>query len=649
MANLADHRWTVADSLDLYKVPAWGAGYFTINERGHLAVTPRGPDGPRIDLRTLIEDLLKRGLDMPMLLRFSDIMAGRIRDLHTSFQRAIQEYNYSNRYQVVFPIKVNQQRHVVEELVEYGRPYHVGLEAGSKPELLVALALLDDPEAFIVCNGYKDEEYIETAILAQKLGRTPVIVIDRLKELDLVLDVGTRTGVRPHLGMRARLSTRGAGKWMESAGDRSKFGLTTSELVEVVERLRAVDMLDCLDLLHFHIGSQISNIRAIKDALREASRIFVELQMMGAGLQAIDVGGGLAVDYDGSSTNFHSSANYSLQEYANDVVYAIGDACQDRGTPAPVILSESGRALVAHHTALIFDVLDVNRIVADAPLPPASDEEHEVIANLREVLANLSRKNVQETYHDAQQLREECNSLFTLGYLDLTERDKTERLYRACLGRIRTIVRELDYVPDEFEGLEQRLSDTYYCNFSVFQSAPDHWAVKQLFPVMPIHRLDEEPTRRGTLADLTCDSDGKVDQFIDLRDVKPVLELHELRPGEPYFLGMFLVGAYQEILGDLHNLFGDTNAIHVELDEDGDYSIKNVVEGDTVTEVLGYVQYDAGRLIARLRVQAEQALRQQRISLEESARLLRAYRHGLQGYTYLEKGGSGGLGLAATL
>ncbi|MBN2491038.1 MAG: biosynthetic arginine decarboxylase [Planctomycetes bacterium] len=641
MANLADHRWTVADSLDLYKVAAWGAGYFTLSPAGHLIVTPRGPDGPHIDLKTLIDDLLKRGLDTPILLRFSDILSSRIRDLHTSFNRAIEEYSYPGRYQVVFPIKVNQQRHVVEELVDFGRPYHIGLEAGSKPELLVALALLDDPEAFIICNGYKDEEYVETAILAQKLGRTPVIVVDRLKELDLIVAVASRLGVRPHIGMRARLSTRGAGKWMDSAGDRSKFGLTTSELVEIVERLRTLEMLDCLELLHFHIGSQISNIRAIKDALREASRIFVELQAMGAGLKTLDVGGGLAVDYDGSSTNFHSSANYSLQEYANDVVYAIGDACRDRGTPAPVVLSESGRALVAHHAALVFDVLDVNRLVTDAPLPPASPDEHEVISNLREVVTHLSRKNIQESYHDAQQLREECISLFTLGYLDLGERDKTERLYRACLARIRNFVRDLDYVPDEFEGLEQRLSDTYYCNFSVFQSAPDHWAVKQLFPVMPIHRLDEEPTRRGTLADLTCDSDGKVDQFIDLRDVKPVLELHELQPGESYFLGMFLVGAYQEILGDLHNLFGDTNAIHVELDDDGDYRIKHVVEGDSVTEVLGYVQYDAARLIARLRSQAEQALRQQRISLEESARLLRAYRHGLQGYTYLEKGSSG--------
>jgi arginine decarboxylase len=640
MAHITKHRWTVADSLELYNVRAWGAGYFTINDEGHLAVSPRGPDGPDIDLRGLIDDLLKRGLDMPMLIRFSDILSSRIRDLNDCFQRAIEEYEFENRYQVVYPIKVNQQRHVVEELIEFGRAHHVGLEAGSKPELLVALALLDDPEAFIVCNGYKDEEYVETAILAQKLGRTPIIVIDRLKELELILEVASRLEVRPHIGVRAKLSTRGAGKWMESTGDRSKFGLTTSELVEVVERLRSAGMLDCLELLHFHIGSQITAIRAIKDALREASRLFVELQLLGAELKCIDVGGGLAVDYDGSSTNFHSSANYSLQEYANDVVYAVCDACQERGTPHPVILSESGRALVAHQSVLVFDVLDVDRIITGAPPAPRDPEEHEVITNLREVLDHLSRKNVQESYHDALQIREEATSLFSHGYLNVKERARMELLFRSCLARVLTIIRDLEYVPDEFEGLEQRLSDTYYCNFSVFQSAPDHWAVKQLFPVVPIHRLNEEPTRRGILADLTCDSDGRVDQFIDLRDVKPVLELHEFRPGEPYFLGLFLVGAYQEILGDLHNLFGDTNAIHVVLD-DGSYRIEHVIEGDSVTEVLGYVQYQPASLIARLRASAEAALRDRRISLEESARLMKAYRHGLNGYTYLEKGGSG--------
>ena len=639
MASLTKHRWNVADSSELYNVAAWGAGFFTVNEKGHLAVTPRGPTGSQIDLRLLIDDLLARGVDMPILLRFSDILASRIQDLNACFARAIEEYGYENRYKAVFPIKVNQQRHVVEELIQFGRPHHLGLEAGSKPELLVALALLDDPEAYIVCNGYKDEEYIETAILAQKLGRTPIIVIDRLKELDTILAVSRRLDARPHIGVRAKLSARGAGKWMGSTGDRSKFGLNPTELIEAVERLKTHGMLDCLELLHYHIGSQITAIRAIKDALREASRLFTELQLMGAPLTCLDVGGGLAVDYDGSSTNFHSSTNYSVQEYANDVVYAICEECQERGTPHPVILSESGRALVAHHAALVFDVLDVDRIVTEPTAPAPEPEEHEVITGLREVLQHVTQKNVQESYHDALQIRDEAASLFHLGYLNLRDRARTEQLFRCCLTRVLGHLKELDYVPDEFEGLEQRLADTYYCNFSVFQSAPDHWAVKQLFPAMPLHRLDEEPIRRGTLADLTCDSDGKVDRFIDLRDVKPVLELHDFRPDEPYYLGLFLVGAYQEILGDLHNLFGDTNAVHVVLDEPG-YRIEHVVEGDTVNEVLSYVQYEPADLIARLRTSAEQALRQGRITAQESARLLQAYRRGLHGYTYLEKGGN---------
>ena len=638
------HRWTVADSRELYNVPSWGRDYFSVTDRGHVAVTPNGPGGPEIDLLALVEDLRKRELDTPVLIRFSDLLARRIDELHRSFQTAIDEYDYKNDYRGIFPIKVNQQRHVVEEMLRYGRPHHLGLEAGSKPELLVALALLDDPDAFIICNGYKDEEYVETAILAQKLGRTPIIVIDRLKELDLILGVARRLGVKPHIGVRAKLSARGAGKWQESTGDRSKFGLTAVELVDVIERLRGESSLDSLRMLHFHIGSQITSIRAIKGALTEASRVFVELAGLGATVDLIDVGGGLAVDYDGSSTSFHSSANYSLQEYANDVVATIADACNDRGVPHPIILSESGRALTAHHSVLVFDVLDVDRYVepnGPEAFPPRADEEPSVITEMRNVYDSLSGKNYQESFHDALQIREEAASLFNHGYLDLSGRAAMERMFRTCLGRIHGIVSELDYVPEEFKGLQARLCDTYFCNFSVFQSAPDHWAVKQLFPTMPIHRLEEEPTRRGTLADLTCDSDGKVDRFINLRDVKPVLELHEVKKDEPYYLGMFLVGAYQEILGDLHNLFGDTNAVHVEYDASSGYRIHNVVEGDTVTEVLGYVQYDRGNLVELIRSAAEDALRTGRLTAEESARLLRDYRSGLDGYTYLEKGQNG--------
>ncbi len=631
--------WTVADSRDLFHVDAWGRGFFRIGDDGELRVTPDGNGGPDISLPALVEELRARGLDTPLLIRFSDILRARVSDLYACFGRAIDDYGYGAPYRAVYPIKVNQQRHVVEDLLAAGREYHLGLEAGSKPELLVALAMLDDPDALIVCNGYKDEEYVETALLAQKLGLRPIIVVDRLKEVELILEASERLGVRPSIGVRAKLAARGAGRWAESTGDRSKFGLTTIELIELVERLRAADRIDCLELLHFHIGSQITSIRAIKEALREASRIYVELAALGAAMRYVDVGGGLAVDYDGSSTNYEASANYTTQEYANDVVAAIQEACQARKLPPPTILSESGRALTAHHSVLVFEALETDRIVdRDSAIPPPVSDEPTVITNLRETIELVSGKSYQEPFHDALQLRDEVTSLFKLGYLDLRQRAIAEKLFRACLARILEVVETLDYVPRELANLEARLSDTYFCNFSVFQSAPDHWAVKQVFPTMPIHRLTEEPTRRATIADLTCDSDGKVDRFIHSREVKRVLELHPLRADEPYYLGMFLLGAYQEILGDLHNLFGDTNAVHVVLDGDGGYRIGSVVEGDSVTEVLGYVQYDCDALIERLRQRTEDGMRTGAIDPVESAKLLRAYREGLGGYTYLEKG-----------
>jgi arginine decarboxylase len=639
--------WTNRDSAELYNIRAWGAGYFEINDKGNVAVTPAGrpptsapvagQSGPtgQIDLLELVEDLQRRGYEMPLLLRFSDILNHRVKTLCECFNTAIGEYGYKGRYRGVYPIKVNQQRHVVEELIRFGQPYNMGLEAGSKPELLVALAHLDNPDALIVCNGYKDEEYIETALLAQKLGRTPIIVVDRYAEIDLIVSTSQRLNVRPHIGIRARLATKGAGKWVESTGDRSKFGLTASELVNTVEKLRVVGMLDCLELLHFHIGSQITAIRAIKDALRESSRIFVELCAMGARLKFIDVGGGLGVDYDGSQTSFHSSTNYSLQEYANDCVAAIQAVCDEREVPHPDIVSESGRALVAHHSVLVFNVLGTGEIDADDSPQPVGEDQPEVVRNLYEAWKNLSRKNFLETYHDALQHKEEATSLFNLGFLDLGGRARVERLFWATCEKILKIIRDLEYVPEEVEGLQRRLCDTYYCNFSLFQSAPDHWAVKQLFPTMPIHRLNERPTRRAILADLTCDSDGKMDQFIDLHDVKDVLELHSFN-GKPYYIGVFLVGAYQEILGDLHNLFGDTTAIHLTLDEKFGYHIDSVVEGDTVSEVLGYVQYERGELIRRVRAAAEIAVRTGKVSMEESALLLKRFEEGLTDYTYLE-------------
>jgi len=627
--------WTGRDSAALYNVAGWSAGFFRINDAGCVEVTPEGPGGPAVDIYELALDLQRRGLGMPMLIRFSDILHGRVRDLFGCFDNAIREYGYRGRYRGVFPIKVNQQHQVVEELVRFGGPYGLGLEAGSKPELLAGLALLDNPEALLILNGYKDAEYFETALLSQKLGRYPIIVIDRYTELAMLLQISRRLGIRPHIGVRAKLTTRGAGKWMESTGDRSKFGLTATELVMLVEKLKAEEMLDCLELLHFHIGSQISAVRAIKDAMKEACRVYVELKRAGAGLRFLDAGGGLGVDYDGSSTNWTSSTNYTMQEYANDVVAAIQEACETEGLPHPDIITESGRALVAHHSVLVFNVLDVNEVLAGQSPPTPGADEHPVIHQLVETWRSVSRKNFQEAYHDALQLKEEATNLFNVGLLDLRGRARVEQLFWGCCEAILKIIRELEYVPDDLEGLEKSLADTYYGNFSVFQSVPDHWAVKQLFPIMPLHRLNERPTRRGVLADLTCDSDGKMDQFIELRDVKSALELHPF-DGRPYFIGVFLVGAYQEILGDLHNLFGDTNAVHISIDQSG-YRVDHVVEGDSVTEVLGYVQYQRSDLVKRVRQATEDTLRRGEITLEESALLMRRYEEGLSGYTYLEE------------
>jgi len=629
--------WTIQDALELYDVDAWGSSFFTINPQGNVEVRPRGEAGPGIDLAELVTYLRHRGLHLPLLIRFSDILATRIRDLCACFESAIDEHHYKGRHRAIYPIKVNQQRHVVQEVIDFGRRHGVGLEAGSKPELLAILPIADDPDALIICNGYKDRAYMEIALLAQKLGRTPIIVLDRFHELELALEVARELDIRPHLGVRVKLAARGAGRWVESGGDRSKFGLTADELIEAVDRLRARNMLDCLELLHFHVGSQITTIRAIREAVQEATRFYVGLVQMGAGLHYLDVGGGLGVDYDGSQTNFQSSMNYTNLEYARDIVATVMESCEEKGVPHPDIITETGRAMVAHHSVLIFNVLGVNELLPKtAPRPPGEDD-HKAVHKLFDVYQSITRKNVIESYHDALQTKEEALTLFNLGFLDLKTRGQFERLFWACCERILRLAREMDYLPEELEGLERSMADTYYGNFSVFQSAPDHWAVKQLFPVMPIHRLGEKPTRRGVFADLTCDSDGKVDQFIDRHDVKHVLDLHPVN-GEPYYIAIFLVGAYQEILGDLHNLFGDTDAVHVRLGDGDRLEIEHLVEGDSVEEVLGYVQFSKPELVERARRAIELALREGRITVEESARLRRRYEQGLSGYTYLEVG-----------
>jgi arginine decarboxylase len=630
-------RWSPADSLDLYNIRGWGNNYFSVSDAGHMLVHPGGPGTQTIDLKELVDEVRERGITPPLLIRFSEIIKARVVQLNEAFGTAISEYGYQGTYRGVYPIKVNQDRYLVERLVEYGRPYHFGLEAGSKPELLAVMAMLEDEGALIICNGYKDEEYIETALLATKLGRHVVLVVEKPSELPLIQRISAKMGVRPRIGIRSRLSAKGAGHWEASGGDRSKFGLSGRDLLDAVAFLREHDLLDTFELVHFHLGSQISSIRSVKDGLREAAQVYVNLAQMGAPLGYLDVGGGLGVDYDGSQTNFTSSLNYTLQEYANDIVYGVMEVCDAKGVPHPTIVSESGRATVAHHAVLIIDVLGVSEFeVGKLPRKAPADAEPS-LKNLFETYREVSRKNLLESYHDAISSRDECQSLFNLGHLSLENRGLAEDLFWATCQKILRIARTLQQVPEELEGLERQLADTYFCNFSVFQSLPDSWAIDQLFPVVPIHRLNEEPGSRAVLADITCDSDGKIDHFIDRRDVKDVLELHDFHHGQPYYLGVFLVGAYQEILGDLHNLFGDTNTVHVSLDPEDDYKIEGVINGDTVCDVLRYVRYNRDDLVARVRRATELALRAKRMTFEESRHLLRRYEEGLSGYTYLEQ------------
>jgi arginine decarboxylase len=626
-------KWTIEESEELYRIQGWGDPYFSINAAGHVTVSPKGNRGGSLDLFELVNALKQRNLGLPLLIRFSDILEDRIERINSAFSKAIARYSYPGVYKGVFPVKCNQQRHLVEDLVRFGKPHQFGLEAGSKPELMIALASLKTPGALLICNGYKDREYIETAMLARRLGQTPIIVLEQIEEVELAIEASKKLGIQPILGVRAKLSARGIGRWGTSAGDRAKFGLTVPEIINTVNQLKAANMLGCLQLLHFHIGSQISAISVLKEAMREASQIYIELSKLGANMQYLDVGGGLGVDYDGSQTNFHASKNYSTQNYANDVVAAVRDACAIANLPVPTLISESGRAIASHQSVLVFDILGTSDVASETPEPPQEDE-HLIVRNLYETYTSITAENFLEMYHDATQFKEEAVNLFGFGYLSLPERARAERLYWSCCHKIIALSRHLDYIPDDLEDLEKIMASIYYMNLSVFQSAPDIWGIDQLFPIMPLHRLNEEPTKRATLADLTCDSDGKIDQFIDLRDVKSVLELHALKPDEPYYLGMFLNGAYQEIMGNLHNLFGDTNTVHIQLTPKG-YQIQHVVRGDTIEEVLGYVQYDVEDMIESIRLQTEHALEDDRITLQESQLLLQNYERSLSGYTYL--------------
>ncbi len=627
--------WTTASSGDLYGINQWGSNYFRINSKGHVSVAPHGRGGPEIDLLELTQDLQERGIGVPLLIRFPDITKSRIELISGCFHRAIKEYGFNGVYRGVYPIKVNQERHLVEELIKFGQDSHLGLECGSKPELLVVLAMMNTPNALIVCNGYKDQEYIETALLAQKLGRNIIIVVDRAVELPMIIATAQKFNIRASIGFRAKLASKGGGRWVESSGSHSKFGLTPNEIVEGVKLLTQENMLDSLRLLHFHIGSQIPSIQAIKGSMREAARFFTELWTLGAKVEYIDVGGGLGVDYDGSG-NSDSSTNYSEQEYANDVVSIIQGMCDERNVPHPNIITEAGRALVAHHSALIFNVLGVDDLTNVDGVMPAVKTDHKIVKDLTEIYEKLRPENLNESYNDVVNLKEEVMQLFTYGVMGLEQLAKAEKLYWTVINKVFRMSRDIEDCQDIYQALERILADTYFCNFSVFQSLPDSWAVNQLFPIMPIHRLDEEPTRRAALVDLTCDSDGKIDHFIDpgRGEPKHLLEVHPPN-NDPYFMGIFLVGAYQEILGDLHNLFGDTHAVHISVSEAG-YVVEHMVEGDTVTDVLSYVEYSRGELIERIRRASEESIMKGNLSKQEAGLLLRNYEAGLSGYTYLE-------------
>lgn len=634
MGIVVSPSWTSKDSLKLYDVERWGDDYFHISDNGNLLVSPSRDPSQTVDLKKLVDRLNLRGLDLPILIRFNGILADRLRRLNECFSAAIEEEGYKNRYRCVFPVKVNQQREVIQQIIKHGREFGFGVEAGSKPELLAVVAMTD-PRMPIICNGFKDEEFIRMAMLAQRMGRTVIPVVEKISELDLILQQSEMLGIRPTIGMRVKLATRGSGRWQASGGYRSKFGLTVSEMLTQLDRLIDTGMGDCFQLLHFHVGSQIANIRQLKAAILEASRIYVDLYRRGAALKYLDVGGGLGVDYDGSQTDTESSINYSLQEYANDVVHHVRTVCDEADVPHPQLISESGRAVAAQHSILVMETLGVtaqgNVELAPSRVP---DSYEQPVCDLWASYDRLNQENLLETFHDAQVSLDLCMNLFSGGYLPLEQRVAAENLYFAICHRIKGLCDNLQNVPDEIAHLDRMLSDIYFANFSLFQSMPDSWAIDQLFPIMPIHRLDEKPTRNAVLGDITCDSDGKVDAFICGGKRKRTLMLHKLQHGEPYQLAVFMVGAYQEILGDLHNLFGDTHAVHVDLTESG-FKVQSVVKGDTVKEVLNYVQYEDRELSDNLQEAVETAVQEGVIDNQQAGETVAFYERALGNYTYL--------------
>lgn len=628
-------KWRIEDSEELYNIKGWGASYFGINDKGHAVVTPL-KDGVEVDLRELVDELALRDVTAPMLVRFPDILDNRIEKISHCFKRASEEYNYKAQNFIIYPIKVNQMRPVVEEVVSHGKKYNLGLEAGSKPELHAVIATNMDSDSLIICNGYKDESYIELALLAQKMGKRIFLVVEKMNELRLIAKIAKKLDMRPNIGIRIKLASSGSGKWEQSGGDASKFGLTSSELLEALDFLREKKMEACLKLIHFHIGSQVTKIRHIQTALVESSQFYVQLHRLGFNIEFVDIGGGLGVDYDGTrSGSNEGSVNYSIQEYVNDAISTLVDISDKNGIPHPNIITESGRALSAYHSVLIFDVLET------AHLPEWDDdidiktEDHELVRELYTIWDKLNQNTMLEAFHDAEQIRDESLNLFSHGLVDLQTRAQIECLYWSVMREVNHIAQNLKHTPDELRGLPKLLADKYFCNFSLFQSLPDSWSIDQIFPIMPLQRLDEKPDKEATLQDITCDSDGKIASFITTRSVSNYLPVHSLKQKEHYYIGVFLVGAYQEILGDMHNLFGDTNAVHISVDEKG-YSIDQVIDGETVAEVLDYVQFNPKKLVRTLETWVSKSVKEGKITVDEGKEFLSNYRSGLYGYTYLE-------------